>query len=136
MPDAGSQQIPECRKQDRPNECFEERYPEEDEITRNDEGYHTRDDPYPYQCGNDRADDAQGGSPAYNELCYKTDNDCDKQVQNLTQIKNQMHVPQIDREEWSLTQDTEHKTLLLVSMSVSSGRKGTPFRYKPNLLSF
>ena len=47
-----------------------------------------------------------------------------------------MKVPQSDREEWNLTQDTEHTTLLLVSMVVSSGRKGTLVRYTPNSLSF
>jgi hypothetical protein len=67
MPEAGSQQIPECRKRDRCNECFEEWYPGEDEITRDDEGYPTRDDPYSYQCSNDRTNDAQGESPCEHE---------------------------------------------------------------------
>jgi hypothetical protein len=86
VPEAVGQQVPECRKQGGPNQRFEERDSEEHGIARDAEDHHSIDDPDPHQRGNDRPYDAEGESPAYNELCYKADNRRDEQVHDLTLI--------------------------------------------------
>ena len=90
MPETVGQQVPQRRKQGSSDERLEERNPEEDGITRNDEEHQIVDDPQPYKCGNDRSNDAEGEPPAYNELRNKTDKCCNKKVHELTQIESQV----------------------------------------------
>ena len=90
MPHTVGQQVPKCCEQGSSNQRFEERYPEEDGITRNDEDHHVGDDPYPHQRGNDRSNDAEGEPSADNELCDKADNGRDEQIHELTLIESQM----------------------------------------------
>jgi hypothetical protein len=136
VPEAVGQQVPECREQGRSNQRFEERYPEEDRITRNDEDHHIGDDPYPHQRGNDRPNDAEREPPAYNELCNKADNGRDEQVHELTLIESQMNSTYVDRDEWKLTQECEHSILLLLSVYACFGRIGIQFRYTQPVLLF
>jgi len=79
VPQTVGQQVPKCREQGSSNQRFEEWHPEEHGITRNDEDHPIGDDPYPYQRGNDRPNDAEWESPAYHELCNKADNRRDEQ---------------------------------------------------------
>src|SRR5712691_9098674 len=69
VPETVGQQIPECREQGRSKQRFEERHPEEDRITRNDEDHPIGDDPYSHQRGDDCPDDAEWEPPADNEFC-------------------------------------------------------------------
>jgi hypothetical protein len=65
VPETVRQQVPECREQGSSNQRFEEWYPEEDGITRDDEDHHIGDNPYPHQRGNDGTNDAEREPPAY-----------------------------------------------------------------------
>jgi hypothetical protein len=113
VPETVRQQVPECREQGSSNQRFEEWYPEEDGITRDDEDHHIGDNPYPHQRGNDGTNDAEREPPAYNELCYKADNRRDEQVHDLAQIESQVHGTYVDRDEWNLTQECGHGVPLL-----------------------
>jgi len=128
MPETVGQQVPQCREQGGSNERFEERNPEENGITRNDEDHHIADDPYAYKCGNDRPDDAEGEPPSYNELCNKADKCRDEQVHDLALIESQMNVTHVDRDERKLTQDCEHSVLLILILYAYFGRESTQFR--------